>query len=246
MDYSNWLHYFEANQNHFSHIDWKNVSPLEVTEIALISVSIKQFQRGEHSEGKHFLKYARTLNDPDYTDTVKLFIKEEQDHAAVLGTFMDLQGIERIGKDWLDNTFRWLRKMSGLEVTVTVLLTAEIMAFPFYRSLAAATGNKTLKQICDQILVDEEMHIRFQSYTLMDLYQQRSRPLRSITIILHRILMAGTIIMVWIWHSRVLRKGGYTFPGHFNAAWSIFRRCEMMMKGLDDNRPVTKKIINAA
>src|SRR5688572_22976420 len=99
MKYNKWLQYFLSNKEHFDHIDWYDQYNLNNSERHLIANSIKQFQLGEHSEGKHFLRYAASLNDEQYTETVKLFIKEEQDHAAVLGRFMDIQGIKKMQKD---------------------------------------------------------------------------------------------------------------------------------------------------
>ena len=108
-------------------------------------------------------------------ETVKIFIKEEQDHALVLGQFMDMHSIEKIRKDGLDNIFRFLRKLAGLEGTVTVLLTAEIISMIYYQALRNATSSRTLRQICRQILIDEEMHLRFQSFTLSMIYYQALR-----------------------------------------------------------------------
>jgi hypothetical protein len=128
MKFIGWKKYFETNRLHFDHLDWNAESRLSRQEKKLISSSIRQFQRGEHSEGKHFMAFARSLQDPSYCDTVKIFIREEQDHALVLGKFMDREQIGRLKDDWLDNVFRRLRKLAGLEGTVTVLLTAEIIS----------------------------------------------------------------------------------------------------------------------
>src|SRR5687767_6161151 len=112
MNFQKWKSYFQQNSNHFDHINWSDVHTLTATEKRLITSSIQQYQRGEHSEGKHFLQYAESLNDKTYIDVVKLFIREEQDHAMVLGRFMDGEMIEKIRKDGLDNIFRLLRKLA--------------------------------------------------------------------------------------------------------------------------------------
>jgi hypothetical protein len=230
MDFLLWQQYFMCNQNHFDHLEWTNEAKLTDDEKSTITASIQQFQRGEYSEGKHFLQFAKNLNDESYIDTVRIFIKEEQDHAAVLGQFMDIQGIDKIKKDWLDNSFRWLRKLAGLEGTVTVLLTAEIISMIYYKALERSTGSALLQQICKQILVDEEMHLRFQSYTLRVLYEQKSLPLLLFSRAVHATLMAGTIIMVWLFHKKVLKTGGYHFFSFFGAVWKEYRRCSRMMR----------------
>jgi len=246
MEFLIWYEYFKDNQDHFYHLKWEEDELLTSSEKAIITFSIRQFQRGEYSEGKHFLQYAMRMDDQSYVFALKLFIKEEQDHAAVLGKFMDIQRIERIKEDWLDNTFRWLRKLAGLECTVTVLLTAEIISMIYYKALDAATSNKILQQVCRQILIDEEMHLRFQSFSLRILYQRKSKTSIALSRILHRILMSGTIVMVWLYHKKVLKAGNYHFFSFFRSVYSQFKRCERMIKEKELSFPEYKGMIYAA
>ncbi|HSU27493.1 MAG TPA: hypothetical protein VLJ68_03870 [Chitinophagaceae bacterium] len=246
MNYSPWHEYFQANRNHFDHLDWDQPASLTADEKKLITHSIQQFQRGENSEGKHFIRFAKSMQDPVYLETVRVFIKEEQDHAAILGRFMELESIEKIREHWLDNIFRWLRKLAGLEGTVTVLLTAEIMAIPYYQALGAATQSILLKKICKQVLIDEEMHLRFQCQTLEDLYKNKTIFGFLFSGIIHKILMAGTIIMVWFSHREVLKAGKFHFISFFRDSWKVFRRCKQMILGLAKNQPDFHNIHHAA
>lgn len=230
MKFLYWYEYFLSNKDHFDHIDWPDGSTLTTGEKKMISHSISQFQRGEHSEGKHFMQFARTLNDDSYTETVKLFIKEEQDHAAILGRFMEVEKIKKLDKDWLDNTFRWLRKLAGLEGTITVLLTAEIISMVYYKALLSATKSEVLQQICKQVLTDEEMHLAFQCDTLRVLYSKKSRISLFFSKRLHAILMAGTIMIVWLHHARVLKGGGFAFTSYIKETWKTFSACCQMIK----------------
>jgi hypothetical protein len=230
MDFPAWRLYFQGNKNHFSHINWKEGAVLTDHEKKIVQLSLQKFQRGEHSEGKHFLKFAASLNDSEYLEAVKLFIKEEQDHAAVLGKFMLLNSIPRLEKDWVDGTFRFLRKLAGLEGTVTVLLTAEIIAMVYYKALASAAGSLLLKELCRQILKDEIKHLEFQSYTLRVIYSNKPVVKVIFSRLLHVVLMAGTIGVVWFDHRKVLKAGGYSFAGFFSAVWLEFRKCAGMMR----------------
>jgi rubrerythrin len=246
MNFLLWHQYFESNRNHFDHLDCTGASELSTQEKITIYSSIRQFQRGEHSEGKHFLKFAQSMNDESYVETTKIFIKEEQDHAAILGRFMELQGIDKLKKDWLDNCFRWLRKLARLEGTVTVLLTAEIISMIYYKALQQCTTNILLQKICKQILVDEEMHLQFQSFTLNILYRKKSGPAIIFSRMLHRILMSGTITMVWFYHKKVLRRGGLHFFSFFQAVWKEFKRCGKMIKDKKAAIPVSADVNHAA
>jgi hypothetical protein len=246
MKFSLWYQYFQSNRNHFDHLDWENKELLTGEVKGIITSSIQQFQRGEYSEGKHFLQFAKSMKDESYIETVKIFIKEEQDHAAILGKFMDIHAIKKLRSDWLDNTFRWLRKLAGLEGTVTVLLTAEIISMVYYKALKLATTSALLRQICKQILIDEEMHLRFQSFALGLLYKRKMRITFFISKLLHNALMAGTIIMVWLYHKKVLRAGSYNFFTFFHEVWKEFLKCERMKKNKEATMPVFKDVNYAA
>jgi hypothetical protein len=246
MNFLLWHQYFRSNSDHFDHLDWTNAPAVTTREKNIISSSIQQFQRGEHSEGKHFLQFAKSMKDESYVETIKIFIKEEQDHAAVLGRFMELQQIDKLKKDWLDNSFRWLRKLAGLECTVTVLLTAEIISMIYYKALQRSTGSVLLQQVCKQILVDEEMHLRFQSFTLRVLYKVKPAPAIIFSGLLHTILMSGTIIMVWFYHKKVLKAGSYHFFSFFGAVWKEYTRCKKMIVDKETDVPVTANVSQTA
>jgi hypothetical protein len=130
----------------------------------------------------------------------------------------------------LDNSFRWLRKLAGLEGTVTVLLTAEIISMIYYKALQKSTGSVLLQNICKQILVDEEMHLQFQSFTLKMLYRKKPGISILFSRLLHGILMSGTIMMVWFFHKKVLKCGGYHFFSFFKNVWNEFKRCGKMIR----------------
>lgn len=166
MNYTEWEIYFQQNQVHFRDIDFTAPDELGPDERSIIYSSLQQFQRGENSEGKHLFAFAKTNPDPAYLRCIGLFIREEQSHARVLGAFMDKHNITRIKNHWVDGVFRWLRKSAGLENTIRVLLTAEIISKIYYVGLCKTTGSSLLKKICNQILKDEDQHIAFQCDTL--------------------------------------------------------------------------------
>jgi hypothetical protein len=230
MSYSNWKEYFELNKVHFSDIDWSQQEKLTEKEKKIITASIQQFQKGENSEGKHFFAFAKTFPDPLYQECIKLFIAEEQTHALVLGKFMDKHCIPKIKKHWVDGCFRWLRKFSGLENSVIVLVTAEIIAKVYYRALMNCTLSGLLRKICIQILKDEDQHIIFQCYALSYFYAKKNLSRKFFTRSFHFVLMIGTILIVWMYHRKVFITGGYNFNKFFNETISIFFEAEEIVK----------------
>jgi len=98
-----------------------------------------------------------------------------------------------------------------MENTIIVLLTAEIIAKIYYKALMQATSSGLLQSVCKQILSDEDAHIDFQCYTLFRLTENKKNLGRAIGRTWHFILMLGTIVVVWITHRTVLKKGGFYF-----------------------------------
>lgn len=198
--------------------------PPELTreERDTIAGSIAQFQLGEGSQGKRLLdrgrEWGRLASDPDFITALAEFITEEQKHSYLLGEFMDREGIPRLRRHWVDGVFRHLRVLGELEWAVTVLVSAEVIAVPYYRALRAATNSPCLRTICNEILRDESEHLIYQGRTLALV----RGPEKSMNWIAHRGLMEGTLHVVWAEHGRVFRRAGYSFTRFRKEALEAF------------------------
>jgi hypothetical protein len=214
-----WIEYFQEKERRQYSFDAVS-TPLSDEEKQRITHSIQQFELGENAEGRNFLaaaeRYAEQSGDSEYPLALQLFIREEQRHSRFLREFMIEEDIPRLEKHWVDSWFRKIRKLAGLEIFITVLVTAEIIATPYYRSLLRATGNRRLRSICRQILKDEVRHIHFQAETLAKLRAAQSSLRIRLTEAAHAGFMLGTAFVVWREHKAVLRSAGYT--------WSTFTR----------------------
>jgi hypothetical protein len=210
-----WREYFRKNNASLLAIPWEAGVSLTDAERAAVAASMQEFQLGESSEGKHFQglakEYARRTGDADYVHALRLFIAEEHRHARDLGRVLDLAGIERIGHTWPDAVFRWLRHRAGLELSVSVLVTAEIIAKVYYLALREATSSAVLRRLCDQILSDEVQHVRFQCERLAMIRARRSRVTIWGKAVVQRFFFTGTCWVVWLKHRHALRAGGYTY-----------------------------------
>jgi hypothetical protein len=238
MSYLHWAKYFENNQSHFRHIHWNEPDILTDEEQRIITPSLQQFQEGENSEGKHLYQFARSLNDPEYLSSIRLFIKEEQTHARVLGKFMDKHGIVKAKGHWVDGVFRQLRKLFGLENSIIVLVTAEIISKVYYDALKNATGSSLLKQLCVQILEDEDQHIAFQCYTLNLFHTRKHFIKKFFSRSWHLFLMTGTLFVVWFYHRQVLKKGGYYFSRFFLQTLLVFLSADELVKNKQARHPL--------
>ncbi len=177
--------------------------------------SVPTFQIGETGSGRHLLaaaaRYVAVSGDEDYLAALRLFIAEEQRHGADLGRWLDLAGIPRVKRHWTNGVFRRMRQLAGLELMISLLLTAEVMAMVYYAALRKATHSIVLRRLCEQILKDEVAHIRFQSQRLSLLRRGRRKPLLYLTGAAHRVLFAATMLVVWRTHRAAFRAGGFDF-----------------------------------
>lgn len=215
FNFNRWIEYFIINKRNLRTISWTEIYQLSKEEHKTIFDSIRIFQKGESSEAKHIFKTAKQFllghTDQSYMEALILFINEEHRHAFELKRFMSLHDIPCLKQHWSDTVFRQIRRFGGLEQSISVLLTAEIIAAIYYKALKLSTCSAVLQQICDQVLSDEEMHIRFQSEAISQFYADRSVLLNKQVTFVKRILLEGTMIVVWSGHNKVLMAAGYDF-----------------------------------
>ena len=181
--------------------------------------------------------YADRTGDFEYLNALKLFIEEEQNHSAVLGRFMAQQDIPQIEKDWTDSSFRFIRRMAGLNVCITVLITAEIVAAVYYRALGQATRSLVLRAICGQILIDEAHHLQFQASTLAKERSSWNPIKRWFFRQLHRVFLMGTIAIVWKEHRNVYRAGKFSFFQWVAMTWSVLEDVLLTIQSGTNTQP---------
>jgi len=221
-----WKNHFQHNLT-FQRVNWEQQPAITPEEKEKILYSLKAWQLGETSDGKHLLaaasKYAASIGDPDYTDAVKLFITEEQKHGSNLGKYIDLIGEKRVKKDWGDTLFRKIRYLNtNMELWTIAVIIVESAAQVFYKSLHDATSCALLKSICRDILMDEAHHIKFQNERLHIIFQKKSFYNRAISIGFYELLFFGTIHAIWFGHHKALRAGGVSKKDFMRAMYYKF------------------------
>jgi hypothetical protein len=222
-----WRTYFERNARSPLTIPWELGPELTGDEIAAVASSLQEFQAGEYSEGRHLYQFARdyaaSTGDYEYLKAIRLFIGEEQRHALHLARFLTLNGIPLVETTFADRVFRRLRTLvNTLEVSIAVLVTAELIAKVYYAVLRRATGSRILQRLCDQILSDEDAHVRFQCGQLMKLRANRGPFSMALTMSAQRLLYSGTVVIVGWSHRQVIWRGGLTLPAWWSSCWREF------------------------
>jgi hypothetical protein len=170
MTSEQWLDQFRINASTPDRIPWADRPTLSPAERTAVSSSIREFQLGESSEGRHLQsaadRFALATGDTSYAVAMRYFIREEQRHAAYLARFLADEGVALKTRTWADSAFRRLRHLGHLETAIAVLITAEIVAQVYYLALRRATGSRVLRAICRRVLADEAAHVRFQAERL--------------------------------------------------------------------------------
>ncbi len=223
-----WCRHFLAKATAPDRLPWNDPTPLSRDEFQCIQNSIQQFQLGEGSSGRRLLQrgldYSRAAGDPDFVDALQLFVKEEQRHSAHLLRFMEREGIAAVSSHWVDTIFRRLRVLAGLELSLRVLVSAEIIAVPYYQALGAATQSPLLQAISARILHDEAAQLRFQASMLSRLTASRTLFADRIVSALQRLFLVATCYVVWFNHRSVFHAAGYSRQGFLaESLWEFYR-----------------------
>jgi hypothetical protein len=207
-----WKQHFHSNLKH-QRVDWNQKPQITHEEKEQILYSLKAWQLGETSDGRHLLaaaaKYASRINDPEYVEAVKLFIQEEQKHGANLGKYIDAIGEERTKHDWGDWLFRRIRYFNtSMELWTVTVIIVESAAQVFYQALHDATNCSLLKSICHDILVDEAHHIKFQNERLYIIFKDKPFYAKAFAVTWYCLLFFVTIHAVWLGHGKAHKAGG--------------------------------------
>jgi hypothetical protein len=208
-----WIDYFRRNAFE-PDLPWNDGRSLSGAERWAVIRSIQQFQLGEGASGARLLRFAhhfceRTGN-ARFLMALKLFLKEEQRHSDLLRRFLVRERVPCLPRHWLHGIFRWVRGLAGLELCLKVLVTAEILAKPYYAALRDATHSPLLRSICQRILEDESAHLRFQAFANRQSQEPRPAFLNLLIKILHAAFLLGTAAVVWVEHRRVFQSAGRT------------------------------------
>ncbi|HYM11127.1 MAG TPA: hypothetical protein VEU62_10350 [Bryobacterales bacterium] len=232
--YARWRRHFLENRGRPRTLPWHDSGLLSAAERRLVGRAIQQFQLGEWARGRGLLRRASAhpvlAADPWFVPALELFIAEEQGHSAILGRFLDRERIPRLESHWLDAVFRRLRKLAGLEACAMVLVTAEVLAMPFYQALRDATRSRLLRSICVGILCDEAAHLNYQALTLGLARRRLREEARRIRFLCHAALFHGTALLLWQQHRRVFRAAGWSFHRFWNDSRRGFARLQFQIR----------------
>lgn len=242
-----WRDHFENNLTK-QRIDWLVKPDLTKEEKDGILYSLKAWQLGETSDGSHLLaaakKYAKSIDDKVYPQAVQLFIREEQKHGSNLGRYIDAIGEKRTTKDWGDTLFRKVRYFNtNMEIWTITVIIVESAAQIFYQALNDATSCPLLKSICNDILIDEAHHIKFQNERLYILFRKKRFYFKVISVVLYSALFFVVIHAIWFGHKRAFKSGKVGFNQFMEGMFSkFFKSMQFLYSGQIEQTQQKKSI----
>jgi hypothetical protein len=161
----------------------------------------------------------------------------------LLARYLRAVGSPLLERHWVDGIFRRLRKMAGLECMVTVLVTAEVLAVPYYRAVYRTASCPALRAICQRILREEAQHLLFQASTLASLQRGRTSWWIRLTRFAQHILLAGTCVTVWVQHGKLLHRGRVTFLNLVLNCRALLRHVHKAARSEEERRRATQNLL---
>lgn len=211
--FGRWVDHFEANEDVHRRVDAAidfdaDCTVPEAVRRPLIA-SVRRFQLGESGDGQQLIRNAERAGDPEYVRAIKLFVAEEQQHAALLLRLLGYLGGIPMSRHWSDAIFVRLRRLLGLRTELMVLTVAEVVALSYYGGLAAAGPDPVTRAVAARIVDDEHAHVRFQRDRLHAGFAEAQTPVRLLGLGLWWVVAIGATVVVAVDHRGVLGAIGY-------------------------------------
>ncbi|HEY1788737.1 MAG TPA: ferritin-like domain-containing protein [Verrucomicrobiae bacterium] len=203
-----WLNYFEHNRRNRIPVPWEKGIHVEPHLSIPLAHSLQKFQLGESGDGRKLKRHANSTGDPIYAAAIDLFIKEEQNHAQLMGRILDELKTPRLRSHWSDWCFMTMRRLFGLHQELLVLLLPEMIAKRYFRALHDGTKDAVLKAVFFQITQDEDGHLAFHTEYLRRAFQGMPFTRRILTLVIWRIAYRTTCLVVMLDHWPILSAVG--------------------------------------
>lgn len=185
--------------------------------------SVQRFQAGEDGDGSGLIGAAQRAGDPVYLAAVRLFVAEEQSHAARLANVLRYAGAVPLGGHWTDTVFVLVRRAGGLRLELLTLMLAEVVALRYYRALRDGSGDEYVSGVAAGILADEERHVPFHIDRLRQGFTGTPAVGRAAVAGGWWVLMAGAALVVAADHGGALRALGLTRRRFVTDVLRLFR-----------------------
>ena len=210
-----WVEYFARNRAGRIYIPWELGVHVAPHLRSTLTKSLQRFQIGESGDGAHLRRLAIRTGDRQYARAVEAFVREEQEHAAIMAGVLRCLDAPLLERHWSNGCFRLVCLVSGLRTELLVLLVAEMVAKRYFRLLLESTSDAVVGAMCRQILHDEDGHIAFHSDALRPALARLPVPARWALRAAWRAFF-GTVCLLVAYDHRVLLSETGCSPASFH------------------------------
>ena len=221
-----WIAEFDRQRDRHADFEIADVGPVAPAVLRGLTHSLPIFHLGEASSGVHLMAEAERDGTGAYHRAVEAFVYEEQDHARLLAMVCTALEIDLVDDHWSDRVFRRIRRVSGLRAEMLTLLVAEMIALPFFDTLAKGVGDPALADVFRRIHADEQRHLAFHAATLPGHLSRWSPKLLKMVRALWGATFVGSAAVVAWDHRLVLRACNSGMIRFFREALALFRQQE--------------------
>ncbi|HET6261688.1 MAG TPA: ferritin-like domain-containing protein [Chloroflexia bacterium] len=203
-----WVEHFARNRAGRINIPWELGVHVAPHLRATLASSLQRFQIGESGDGSHLRRVAARTGDRQYALAVAAFVREEQEHAAILARVLGCLETPLLERHWSNGCFRLICLVCGLRTELLVLLVAEIVAKRYYGLLLESVPDPVIGAICRQILHDEAGHIAFHCHALRPTLARLPVPAQWAVRAAWRAFFGAVCLLVAYDHRVLLRATG--------------------------------------
>lgn len=195
---------------------------LTVGTLDALGRSLNTFMIGESGTGDHLRSAAAVSGaGAEHRAALVSFVREEQEHARLLGLVLAAMAYPTRRTHWTQAVFERIRRSKSLRTEVLTLLVAEVVARTYYSAMRDRFP--VFADVFGRIHDDEVDHVAFHADTLPPFLDQWSGPIRQGVRFAWNLLVVGAATVAAIDHRHALREAGMT-PSEFVRSVSADRR----------------------
>jgi len=229
-----WFSYFQHNRLNRPEPDWSLPVTLDDQSASILARSLSHFQLGESGEGEHLFERAAKETTEPHLQCLRLFIKEEQEHARLLERLILRFKGKLVTSHWTDSLFCHLRRFLNFKWELQILLTAEIIGTAYYTLMGEYSSDGLLNSVCEKIVSDEEKHLEFHRDYFHGEHQTSPEIIKFLWNWQFGILLFLTSHLTWMDHGPCLRMLGASKKQFFREIKALQNLCSLRL-GIADS-----------
>jgi hypothetical protein len=180
---------------------------LTVGTLDALGRSLNTFMIGESGTGDHLRSAAAVSGaGAEHRAALVSFIREEQEHARLLGIVLDAMDYPCRSTHWSQAVFERIRRSKSLRTEVLTLLVAELIALTYYSAMRDRFP--VFADVFGRIHDDEVDHVAFHADTLPVFLDRWSVPVRHGVRFGWNVLVLGASIVAAVDHRHALAEAG--------------------------------------